>query len=95
MNNYHKNNPDPEVRAKYASWKEAVDNRMARLQGFSDYSEKEKADEKKSKAKEDSKSVRHMLRAIGNNVAYSLATAHLSKKAPDRKSGRRGSRRGS
>jgi len=47
MNNYHRDHPDPEIRAKYASWKESYAGYLARSRGFT--SPKEMEDAKKEK----------------------------------------------
>lgn len=39
MNRYHQNHPDPEIRKKYADWRNAMDGYQARSLGFNDSKE--------------------------------------------------------
>lgn len=92
MNSYHKTHKDPEIRAKFESWRKAHGDYRARAVGFKTESEMNAAKEKKKSTHK----FTEMLKGIGANAAYkaSQAIKKVANKAAQ-KMHRTGSNRGS
>lgn len=90
MNRYHQNHPDPEVREKYISWRNAMDAYEARKAGFVSVEAHKQSRVVAKEAKKNN--VKTMLMGIANSAMRAVG---MSKSKAAIKQRRTGSNRGS